>query len=741
MTTRERQRQRRRRHSVARNKAILTLSVLVGCGAIAVLGLVGYIVAIAASAPSIDSLRPVGDGASSVVYAADGRRLGFIQSDALRSPIPSSQIPRELMDATIAIEDERYYSHHGVDYEGVIRAAFENAVAGKTLQGGSTITMQLVRNLYISRERTFERKIREAKLAQELEKEHSKQWILTKYLNTVPYGTVGGQTAIGVQAAARTFFDKPASELNLAQSALISGLPQAPSRYNPLRDPRLARERRNEVLDRMANLGMITRSEAERAQVSPLGIKQGRFYTKRRENYFFDYVKQQLIDLYGVNTVQQGGLRIYTTIDLEAQKAARLAIAGQLNQPGDPSSAVVSIDPENGYIKAMVSSGNYEQNQFNLAAQGHRQPGSTFKTMVLMTALRRGVDPNKTSYVSKPLDLNTPFGPWKVKTYSNDYGGSMDLVRATLRSDNTIFAQLDLDLGPDQVRQTAYDMGITTKLDGYPAEGLGGLRLGVSPLEMTNAYATIASGGWRNKPIAITRVEFPDGRSDDLGRPQRTKEFEDGVTAEATKILEANVQSGTGTAAGVGCPAAGKTGTTDSFTDAWFVGFTPKLATGVWVGYPNSRVEMNSVHGIAVAGGTFPARIWHDYMAVAKGGDCSEFAKPEHPLQFQPFFGKYATTGTSEDEELEDESKTDTTEEKDKKKKKSTKLERKTGGETGDEEFDPRKYEAPPQEEPKVPEQETTPETKTTAPAPQTTPQTTPADQGEDEGGAQAPPA
>ena len=360
-------------------------------------------------------------------------------------------------------------------------------------------------------------------------------------------------------------------------------------------------------------------------------------------------MQEQLIEQYGVGVFRRGGLKIHTTIDPTLQDAARQAITGQLPYPDDPSSAIVSIDPSNGYIRAMASSGTYKDRTFNLAAQGHRQPGSAFKTMVLTTAIRKGVDPNRTTYASKPLQprpgRRSP--PWEVKTYDGSYGGTMTLTQATLASDNTVYAQLILDLGPKAVRETAKLMGITTKLDAYPAEGLGGLRLGVSPLEMANAYATLASGGMRNKPKAITKVEFPDGKSDDLGKPERERAFSDGVAYEVTKILEQNVQAGTGTAARLGCPAAGKTGTTDNFNDAWFVGYTPQLASSVWVGYPNALVEMSSVHGIGVAGGTFPAAIWHDYMMVAHGDDCESFPEPTEPAQFSPFFGKYATTGRS----------------------------------------------------------------------------------------------
>jgi penicillin-binding protein 1A len=649
MSRRQRQQRRRRtgRGGGTRFLAV-TAGILIAVIGLAVLGVVGYVIGIAASAPNIDSLKPIDKGAVSVVYAANGERLGFIESDEVRTPIPGSQIPQPLKDATIAIEDSRYYKHKGVDYQGVVRAAIKNLRSGKTVQGGSTITMQLVRNLYISQERTFARKIREAKLAQELEDRHSKRWILDEYLNDVPYGTVGGRTAIGAESGARTFFDKEAKDLTLPEAALLAGLPQAPSLYNPFLAPRAARERRAEVLDAMLKQRMITPAQAAAAKASPLGVKQNNYYTAKKEGYFFDYVKSELIEKYGINTVRRGGLKIYTTIEPKLQDEARQAIAGRLYESGDPASAIVSIDPKTGYIRAMASSVKYGDSQFNLAAQGRRQPGSTFKVMVLMTALRKGVDPNSTYYTSRPLDLQTEYGPWKVSTYSNSYGGSMNLVSATLQSDNTVYAQLDLDVGPDAVKQTAKDLGITTKLDGYPAEGLGGLTKGVSPLEMANAYATIANGGWRNKPIAIKKIVFPDGRTVDSGKPQRDKKFRDGTTYEAIDILRQNIQRGTGTAAAIGCPAAGKTGTTDSFNDAWFVGFTPKLATSVWVGYPKAQIEMRSVHGISVAGGTFPAEIWHDYMSKATEGEgCPDFASPKESADLSAYFGRYSGGGDS----------------------------------------------------------------------------------------------
>src|SRR5215211_1239797 len=644
MTYRQRQQRRRRRRGGARSKTLLALGVLGIVVAIGLLSVAGYVLAVASTAPELSELKPNDKGQSSVIFAADGSRLGYVQSDTVRTPVGWYDMPRDLRNATVAIEDERFYEHKGVDYGAIIRAGVRNIESGKTVQGGSTITQQLVRALYIKDpKQSFARKIREAKLASELERKHSKRWILENYLNDIPYGTVGGRTAIGVEAAAVTYFAKHARGLTLAESAMIAGLPQAPSEYNPFRNPTAAVERRNEVLQAMVKNGLLDPARADAAAQAPLGLRHGTRYTQRREPYFFDYVQDELIKRYGVGVYRRGGLKVHTTVNPKLQDEARRAIDGQLALYPGPASAIVSIDPSNGYIRAMASSGTYRDRTFNLAAQGHRQPGSAFKTFVLTTAIRKGIDPNRTTYTSRPLDLNVPrYGPWKVKTYDSTYGGTMTLVRATLKSDNTVYAQLILDVGPKSVCETAKLMGITTKLDCLPAEGLGGLRLGVSPLEMADAYATLASGGIRNEPRAITKVEFPDGKSEDLGKPKRRRVFSDGVAYEVTKILEQNIQGGTGVRANIACPAAGKTGTTDNYNDAWFVGYTPKLSTAAWMGYPNALVSMPGVQG-----GSYPAGIWHDYMTVAHGSDCSSFPQPKEPVKFSPFFGKYASTGSS----------------------------------------------------------------------------------------------
>jgi penicillin-binding protein 1A len=650
----------RRRHRRTSRKKNPFLVALLGAGSLLALGTMIFgiwVMSVAAQAPPIDELQPVDQGANSIIYAADGSRLGYIQSDTARTPVPLEKMPEDLQHATVAIEDSRFYDHHGVDVEGVLRAAVSNLEAGEVKEGGSTITMQLARNLYITDpQRDLERKIKEAKIAEELEGAHDKDWILNEYLNTASYGTVNGRTAVGVEAAAQFYFSKPVSELDLAQSALLAGIPQSPSLYNPLQNSGSAIERRDEVLDKMADQGYISDSAAADAKSEPLDLDPGDRYSTIREPYFFDYVQQQLIEKYGVNTVRKGGLKIYTTVYPELQEAARSAIEGQLPYSSDPSAAVVSIDPNTGYVRAMASSGTYQDQQFNLAAQGHRQPGSAFKTFALTTAVKRGIDPDSTYYTSKPLDLDLPeWGRWEVSTYGESYSGTISLHDATLHSDNTVYAQLALDLGPESIADTAHEMGIETQLDGIPAETLGGLRLGVSPLEMANAYATLADGGIHSEPIAIRKVVFPDGHVDDTGDPKRNRVFQDGVASEVTSILSDNVDAGTGTAAQTDCSyEAGKTGTTDDFNDAMFVGYTPQLSTGVWVGYPDALQSMTSVHGISVAGGTFPAQIWHDYMQVAlhrpeiaKGDFCPAFPEPENPVDWIPFHGEFTSDSSS----------------------------------------------------------------------------------------------
>ena len=371
-----------------------------------------------------------------------------------------------------------------------MRAAWKDLQAGAIVQGASTITQQLVRNLYIQNpEDTIKRKLRETRLAFELEEEHSKRWILTSYLNTAPYGTVEGQTAVGAEAAAQTYYSKPAKNLNLTESALIAGLPQAPSEYNPFLDPAAATERRNEVLRVMEEQGYITTEEYSEAIDRGLGLNPGSKYQTIRDPFLFDLVQQQLIDRYGINTVRNGGLKAYTTIDPDLQAKAEEAVeaCGVCYPEGGPAAGLASVNPENGEIVALASTEGYaSEAQFNYAWQAHRQPGSSFKTFVLTTAIKQGVDPDSTYYDgSSPKTLDLPGGgTWTVNNAEGDGGGTMDLTSATWHSVNVVFAQLDLDVGSENVTETAEEMGITAPLESVPAEGIGGLAIGVTPLEM-----------------------------------------------------------------------------------------------------------------------------------------------------------------------------------------------------------------------------------------------------------------
>jgi penicillin-binding protein 1A len=651
----QRNRRRRRPNGGIGAKLLLVFAGVLAVLAVGAIAVTSWVLDVAADAPSLSSCEPIDKGGNTVLYAADGSKLGIVPSPVLRSLVSIERVPKSLQLATVAIEDQRFYQHDGLDYEGILRAAVKDLEAGEAVEGGSTITQQLVRNLCIEDpKRNLERKIVEAQLAVEYSERHSRREILGSYLNIASYGTVEGSTAIGVGVASRIFFSKPVWKLRLPEAALLAGLPQAPSEYNPVLNPAAARARRDQVLRQMAKLGYVSESRARQAMAGGLRVDLDESYFEHREPYFFDYVVNRLIDEYGVNAVRRGGLEVHTTIDPELQRVGLEAMRSALPYSTDPSSALVSVDPRNGQIRAMVSSSSYDESQFNLAAQGHRQPGSTFKTFVLTSAIKQGIDPYSTYYTSKPLDLYLPqWGHWTVHTADEGYLGTVNLQQATVASDNTVFAQLDLDVGPKAVAATAHSMGITSPLDGIPAEGIGGLRIGVSPLEMADAYATLAAGGLHRDPVAISKVVFPNGHVDRPERRPPRRAVSRPVAWEVTRLLHDNITEGTGTAAFTGCGGqAGKTGTTDEYTDAWFAGYQPNLATVVWVGYPESNdVSMSSVHGTTVFGGTFPAEIWHSLYSGA-GVPCEEFNEPAEKVSWAPFYGRYARSSPRDDSSL-----------------------------------------------------------------------------------------
>jgi penicillin-binding protein 1A len=636
-------RARGRRHG-RRNAVAIVLAILFGIPLALVLAGLGATAAFKSSC-TLAALQPVSIGENSFVYAADGSLLGSIPAERNRQPVPLSRISPWMAAATIAVEDRRFYRHGGVDYEGIFRAAWRDLTAGRVVEGGSTITQQLVRNLYISRERTLERKIKEACLAIKLSRHWSKERILAAWMNQVYFGN----HAYGVEAAAQTYFSKPAKDLTLMEAALLAGLPQAPSLYDPVLHPDEALERRAEVLKAMYENADISFDRYQAAlRDHRLRLKPGRLYTRIREPYFFSYVRDQLIAKYGVQTVQSGGLRVFTTIDPAFQRAAQEAIRETLYLKDDPAAALVSINPANGAIRAMTAVyPGRTKNQFNLVAQARRQAGSTFKTFVLTQAVSDGINPATSTYYSAPFYYQPdPAVPaWNVSTYSHTYSGLISVQQATLQSDNTVYAQLTLDVGPENVAHMAHRLGIQSPLQPVPSIGLGSNA--VSPLDMASAYATLAAGGMYSRPMAIRKVILANGKEDDQagwGKPARKRVIADGVAYTVTRILEQNIQYGTGTRANFGRPAAGKTGTTDDHGDAWFCGYLPNLEATVWVGYPQGEIPMENVHGIAVAGGSFPAEIWRLFMEKAtRYSPPQDFTLPRtYPVWKYFQRGKYA---------------------------------------------------------------------------------------------------
>ena len=586
---------------------------------------------------NLDRLQPHGPGRSSYLYSADGVRFAALGAPVVHTAVPLSWIDRKLQQATVAVEDRRFFHEGGTDWVAVLRAGVADVTTASLAQGGSTLTQQLVRNLYLGAERTLGRKLEEGCLADQLARRWSKDHVLDAYLNTVFYG----QEAYGVEAAAETYFSTSARHLTLAQAALLAGLPQAPTSYDPLGNPADAKARRAEVLKAMLANGDIGESAYRQADAAPLGLKPGALAKQPPESFFVNYVDEQLVARYGAATVRQGGLSIHTTLDWRWQRQAERAIRSTLDRPNDPASALVAIDPATGAIRAMASIvPGKPRYQFNLAVQGRRQAGSSFKLFVLTDAILRRIDPFSTTYLSAPFH-GPSSNPYVIQTDTHTYTGRTRIDQATAQSDNTVFVRLTLDLGDANIAKTAHSMGVNSPLRPVDTIGLGVNP--VSPLEMASAYATVAARGTYRRPYAIASVALPDGHIDRAWPPQADRQVIPAAVAdEVTHVLQEVIARGTGTAANPGRPAAGKTGTTDTLADAWFDGYTPDLAAAVWVGYPQARVPMTDVHGIKVFGGTFPAQIWRKFiMAALEGRPPQRFLASVTTIRWQRWCGRF----------------------------------------------------------------------------------------------------
>ena len=580
----------------------------------------GYIFAAYQSLPEVgNNMRPA---VSSQVFDSQGKLITTLHSDQNRLPIDINKVPKNLQNAFIAAEDNRFYDHIGVDPIGILRAVVTNLTNRGIAQGGSTITQQLAKNAFLSQDQTLKRKIQEAILALELERKYSKKEILEMYMNQIYFG----RGAYGIQTAAHTYFGKDVGDLTLAECAMIAGLPKSPNYYSSSVNEATARK--NVVVGQMEKYGYITPSQAEEAKKSSLDIKQkSTSNTPDETECFIDYVTQEIAQKYGDDALYKDGLKIYTTLDTDKQHAAVQAMRHLPETHTDdqgltqPQGAIISIDPKTGHILAMV--GGRGQDSFNRASMAVRQPGSAFKPFVYMTAMEHDMTPDTIME-----DKKVEYGGWSPHNADNSYQGRMPLWKALALSVNTVAVQLADKVGPSNVIANAKKLGITTLVeDGSPNDdnlasaALGGLTKGVTPLEMAAAYGAFANKGVYIKPTAIVKILDRNGNvlEDNSSDVQKTQVMSEKTAYEMTSMLEGVIARGTGTAASIGRPAAGKTGTTDDNHDAWFIGYTPDIVTAVWVGDDTGSQSLGEIYG-----GTVPAQIWHDYMASAVSGTSAD---------------------------------------------------------------------------------------------------------------------
>jgi penicillin-binding protein 1A len=626
--------------------------------AVLVLGLVSFVfgifISVASDLPSLTKFSQLKDAKSSILLDDLGHPLGVV-SQQNRVIVTPGEIPPIVKEAVISIEDKRFQTNGGVDVRGIARAFIQDIAHKGNVQGASTIEQQFIKNaLQAQSHRTIFEKLREVALAFQLSHKWSKEKIITAYLNTIYFGN----GAYGIESAAQTYFGhdvnhlgcgEPAHELCVqqlqpAEAALLAGIIQSPTGYDPAEHPMAAQARRNTVLRQMLTQGYITQTVYSQsiAQALP-AAKDIEAPTEQTiegvdAGYFTSWVQQQIIERYGAPRAFDGGLKIKTTLDIELQHAAEHAVNAYLESPEGPTASLVAIENSTGEVRAMVGGRNYSETPFNLATNGERQPGSSFKAFDLAAALEDGISPGSTwTSKQKTFYVPSPHGTEKFVVHNDEgnYTGSNTLTAATAFSDNSIYAEVGLKVGTKRIARLAHKMGITTPLSTNPAMTIGGLTVGVTALDMAHAYETIAHGGRRvsgsladnGAPVAIQEVDagshtLPDGNHHDVNHVKTKAVLSPGVATTETSMLETVLQYGTGKAAAIGQFAAGKTGTTSNYGDAWFVGWDSKYTVAVWVGYPNKLIPMTtSFNGSPVLGGTFPALIWHDFMTSALGID------------------------------------------------------------------------------------------------------------------------
>jgi penicillin-binding protein 1A len=591
-----------------------------------------------AGLPELEELRQLRQPERTQVYDRQGRVIEVLKDEQDRIVVPLSKISPTLQQAVIAAEDARFYEHKGVDDRGIVRAAVTNLLSGEVSQGGSTITQQLVRNSYPDlKDISIVRKIKEAALAAQLEGKLSKDEILHRYLNRVYFGA----GYYGVEAASKGYFRKRASEVSLAQAAMLAGVIREPVSSEPRQHPERAKLLRDSVLERMTQLGMISPAQAAKARKQSLKIQEPRSVGGRYP-WFIDGLKRQLQEDERLGKTREGrtrrlfegGLRIHTTLDKDMQLAAEQAV-DRWRPPTGPDIALVAIDPRDGGVRAVVGGRNFKTGAYNAALQGvGRQPGSSFKTFVLAAALDAGISPDSV-WESSGFDQLVCGSRWSVDNYEGGGSGPVSVRDATRRSVNGVYGRLMEKLCPEKVAEMAEKLGVSPIIprNRVPSMALGSAE--VRPIDMASAYATLANLGEYHKPTFFEKVDHRSGKPviGEASKPERR--ISAALAWQVTDILKGVITGGTGTAANIGRPAAGKTGTNQAYRDAWFVGYTPQLAVAVWMGDPKSQQPMYNVQGQRVSGGSFPARVWHDFMAVAMANqEVLDWPKPPEELSY-----------------------------------------------------------------------------------------------------------
>ena len=619
--------------------------VLTICAVILVVGL--YLFVVREYDDRLDQRYPA-LAQDSYVYDANGERIGEFRVEESRETVGFDDFGKHLPRAVVATEDRRFYDHFGVDFEGVARAAWTDLRAWEVQEGGSTITEQLMKNLYVPQEERFEvsfwRRFVQSALAFSYERRHTKKEILTAYLNTVYFGN----GAYGAEMAAERYFGKSAEDLTLSEAAALAGFLDAPSTYfltGETEGSERATQSRDTVLRLMEEQGMISEAQMREAQSAPLEYAPAPAPEDPAHEPFLERVRREVEGELGPEVFGRGGLRIYTTLRPKLQLAAVEASEQVLFESTDPSAAVVTIEPQTGAIRALAG----QEDGFNLALDARRQPGSSFKSFVLAAALKRNISPASV-YVSRDLDIRFLEEHYSIENYDSVERGEISLSEATAESDNTVFVQLAMDVGLENVGQTARALGITSPIEPYPSTAIGGLGVGVSPLEMASAYATFASGGIHREPYAVERVERVSyGESESLYDHRLTgrRVMTGNQAAALNEALRGVVEDGTASMfhdldEEIGRPSAGKTGTSNNFADAWYVGYTPSLCTAVWVGYPHGRQTMVGVHGLEEPNGeTLPMDLWSLYMSEATEGDPPLSFPAADLSRFRVLYGGY----------------------------------------------------------------------------------------------------